>query len=195
MKTPFDFSPTLAGGGFRLSPLGAEDFDGLYAAAADPGVWAGHPAADRYRRPVFRKYFDYLLDAGGTLAIRTDPGERIVGCSRFYTSPDIGEEIAVGFTFLTRDLWGGDANMSVKRLMFGHAFESFDAVWLHIAPDNVRSRRATEKLGAGLIDIGAFRLTDEIAEWARYRISRDRWMAGPARAPDDGSLAADHGDA
>ena len=193
MSGRFNNRPELSDRHFTLRPLREDNREALAAAAADPGIWAGHPVKDRFKRDVFDPYFDFLLSAGGALAIREAETDRVVGCSRFYSSSDILGCVAIGFTFLTRDHWGGDANRRVKRMMLNHAFSDFDAVWFHIAPDNLRSRKATEKLGAALVDIGSFRLTNETAEWARYRLTREVWEAretwaarSGARAPKDG---------
>lgn len=53
----FDCQPTLFGRTLRLEPLAENDVEGMYQAASDPDVWAGHPATDRYKREVFETYF------------------------------------------------------------------------------------------------------------------------------------------
>ena len=79
----FDDQPTLEGKTLRLSPLVADDREGLYAAAADPLIWAQHPARTRAERATFDPYFDFLLSAGGTLAVRSKATGQIIGCTRF----------------------------------------------------------------------------------------------------------------
>ena len=169
----FDDQPHLTDGVFSLRPLAASDRDPLHAAASDPLIWAGHPAKTRGERAEFDPYFDFLLESGGALIIETAEG--VAGCSRFYESPDIAGDIGIGYTFLTRAHWGGDANLRIKRLMLDHAFGWFDAVWFHIAPDNIRSRKATAKIGAAFVDEGLFNLSDKDAEWARYRLTKQAW--------------------
>jgi RimJ/RimL family protein N-acetyltransferase len=73
---------------------------------------------------------------------------KIIGCSRYYVSPNQPDSISIGFTFLHHRYWGGATNSELKRLMLNHAFECFAEVWFHIAPSNIRSRKATAKLGA-----------------------------------------------
>jgi hypothetical protein len=55
---PFDRQPTLSGELVTVRPLLPNDFDALYAVAADPLVWAQHPEPDRWREDIFRTYFD-----------------------------------------------------------------------------------------------------------------------------------------
>jgi RimJ/RimL family protein N-acetyltransferase len=56
--------------------------------------------------------------------------------------------VAVGYTFICRDHWGGRWNRALKTLMLDHAFQFVDRVIFHVGVDNLRSRRAMEKLGA-----------------------------------------------
>lgn len=144
----FDKTPTLEGASVRLRPLVAGDFEALYAAAADPLLWAQHPDPLRYRRDVFeRNYFAAAL-ADGALVV-TDRGDgAVLGSSRYYDFDAAKREVAIGYTFLVRARWGGATNGEVKRLMLEHAFRRVDRVWFHVGVDNLRSRRALEKIGA-----------------------------------------------
>ena len=143
-----DLTPKLQTKRFTLSPLQASDIPALTHAAADPLIWEQHPAKDRWKADVFEPYVTWLLAQGGTLTIRSAAG-MAKGMSRFYQTPDIAPDWGIGFTFLTRDLWGGTANAEVKGAMIDHlAAQGANAVWLHFAPDNTRSLRATGKLGA-----------------------------------------------
>jgi len=56
--------------------------------------------------------------------------------------------VEIGWTFLGRAYWGGRYNGEMKRLMLDHAFRSVNRVIFVIGPDNRRSQRAVEKLGA-----------------------------------------------
>ena len=57
-------------------------------------------------------------------------------------------EVEIGWTFLARSHWGGHYNGELKRLMLQHAFRFVSSVVFFIDPQNRRSRRAVEKLGA-----------------------------------------------
>ncbi|MEL7216793.1 MAG: GNAT family N-acetyltransferase, partial [Pseudomonadota bacterium] len=148
----FDAQPDLADEDFHLAPLRGSDADSLARAASDPLIWAGHPAPDRYKPEVFEPYFDSLLASGGALSIRETEGHEIIGCSRFYTAPDRPGTVAIGFTFLVRKHWGGRTNRAVKSLMLKHIFASKPEAWFHIAPSNLRSQVATERLGARFVE-------------------------------------------
>ena len=144
----FDLQPTLAGSLVTLRPLRADDFDALFAAASDPLIWAQHPASDRYQREVFRRYFDEGLSSGGALVAIDSSDGRIIGSSRFHGYDDTQREIEIGWTFLVRSHWGGKHNGEMKQLMLRHAFRFVDRVVFLIGPENLRSQRAVEKIGA-----------------------------------------------
>ncbi len=95
----FDTLPELGGGGYRLRPLTEADRDGLWAVASDPEIWAQHPVKDRTTPKGFAPYFDKLLVAE-TLAILDAKTGDVIGCSRYYTSPDRPGTISIGHTVL-----------------------------------------------------------------------------------------------
>jgi N-acetyltransferase len=158
-----------------LKPLRREDLEGLYAAAADPDVWAGHPAKDRYKREVFEKYFEFLLGTASTLVVIDQASKKIIGCSRYYPAPDQPGSISIGFTFLNNAYWGGAMNFEMKRLMLDYAFKNFGEVWLHIAPDNIRSQKATLKLGAEHVYDAMLNLSGTPAPAMCFRLKKDAW--------------------
>ena len=171
----FEYQPTLTGPNLELRPLRAEDREDLTAAAADEATWAGHPARERYKPEVFAPYFEFLLQAGGALVIRRRESGKAIGCSRYYPVPDQPDGIGIGFTFLNSAWWGGTVNFELKLLMLDHAFAQLTTVWFHIAPSNIRSRKATAKLGA----VDAYEATLDLAgtptSWRCFRLDKDQW--------------------
>jgi RimJ/RimL family protein N-acetyltransferase len=144
-----ELQPVLEGPRLRLRPLKAGDFEALYAAASDPLIWELHPCSDRHEKPVFEAFFNSGLKSKGALAIIDKATKKIVGTSRYYDL-DGRKSVAIGFTFLTRDYWGGDYNRELKFLMLDHAFIYVSTVVFHVGENNKRSRRAMEKIGAKL---------------------------------------------
>ncbi len=53
----FDLQPELDGRLIQLRPLRKEDYEVLYAVAADPLIWEQHPVRDRYKQEVFKQFF------------------------------------------------------------------------------------------------------------------------------------------
>jgi N-acetyltransferase len=144
---PFDLQPILTSDLFTLRPLRAEDYDALFALAADPLIWEQHPAKDRYQEEVFRTFFREALESGGALVAIDAKDGRIIGSSRFHGYDVERKEVEIGWTFLARSHWGGRYNGEMKRLMLQHAFRFVDRVVFLVGPHNHRSQRALEKIG------------------------------------------------
>ena len=152
-----DWQPSgLIDGNVRLEPLREEHFEELYAVASDPLVWAQHPNPDRYRREVFRTFFDGAMASGGAFLIRAVDDGRAIGSSRFYEHDPEAGEVKVGYTFFARECWGRGVNPTVKRLMLAYAFRHVERVVFHVGAANIRSQKAMEAIGAvkvGEVDV------------------------------------------
>lgn len=149
--TPFDSQPTLTGATVTLSPLRAEDWDALFAVAADPLIWAVHPAHDRWQEPVFRRFFADAMASGGCLVIRDNATGAVIGSSRYDRTRVEPDEVEIGWTFLARDYWGGVTNREIKTLMIAHALRWYAAAVFYVGEANARSCRAMEKIGGVLL--------------------------------------------
>ncbi len=148
---PFDLQPNLKGKLVALRPLRTDDYPGLYAVASDPLIWEQHPANDRYKEDVFKAFFREAMESRGALIIVDSGDGRVIGSSRFYGYEQDKSEIEIGWTFLARSHWGGTYNKEVKQLMLNHAFKYVNSVIFLIGPQNFRSRRAIEKIGATVV--------------------------------------------
>jgi RimJ/RimL family protein N-acetyltransferase len=173
----FDRQPTLTGRLVAVRPLRAGDFDGLYAVAADPGIWEQHPAHDRHEEPVFREFFREALASGGALLVTDLASRRIIGSSRFHGHDAERDEIEIGWTFLARSHWGGRYNGELKQLMLRHAFRTVGAVIFLVSPANTRSRRAVEKIG------GVLQPEPDAQGRVVYRITAADFAASEVPAP------------
>jgi RimJ/RimL family protein N-acetyltransferase len=145
---PLDLQPVLHGDLVRLRPLRPDDWDALYAVAADPLIWVQHPCSDRYQEDVFRKFFQDALDSGGAFVIVDAADGRLIGSSRYHGYDEAKSEIEIGWTFLARSHWGGAYNGDLKQLMLRHALGSVKRVVFIVGTGNRRSQRALEKIGA-----------------------------------------------
>ncbi|MDQ4088375.1 MAG: GNAT family N-acetyltransferase [Pseudomonadota bacterium] len=147
-----DLQPTLFGPQLLLRPLEPADREALYAVASDPLIWADHPAHDRHLPAVFERYFDEAIASGGALLAVESASNAAIGSSRFSFEFAQPGEVEIGWTFLARQHWGGPMNREMKRLMLRHAFTEVETAMFRVAEQNVRSRRAMEKIGARLTE-------------------------------------------
>jgi RimJ/RimL family protein N-acetyltransferase len=169
VKRGFDPQPVLKGSLVALRPLREDDFDALYAVASDPLIWEQHPQRDRWKAEVFAGYFDEQLASGGALLVLDSATGEAIGLSRYHGYDPEQSEVEIGWTFLARRYWGGLYNRELKDLMLAHAFSFVHSVVFLVGPDNMRSRRAVEKIGA--VEIGTRSGADGRASVA-YRIER-----------------------
>lgn len=146
----FELQPHLVGDLLELRPLRPEDWEALFRIASDPMIWEQHPARDRYQEDVFQAFFQEALDSGGALVAIDRKTRKIIGSSRYFGYEPEKSEIEIGWTFLARSYWGGEYNGEMKRLMVGHALRFVESVVFLVGPENFRSRRALEKIGAVL---------------------------------------------
>jgi RimJ/RimL family protein N-acetyltransferase len=144
----FDYQPVLKGDLVLLRPLRPEDYDDLYAVAADPLIWEQHPDRNRHEEAVFQEFFREALASGGALIAIDATTQRVIGSSRFHGYSQERSEVEIGWTFLARSHWGGAYNGEMKQLMLRHAFRFVERVVFLIGPANLRSQRAVEKIGA-----------------------------------------------
>jgi RimJ/RimL family protein N-acetyltransferase len=150
---PFDLQPTLTGKLLTLRPLREDDFDALFAVASDPMIWEQHPASDRYKEAVFRAFFSDAMASGGAFLVLDNREGAVIGSSRYFGYDEATSEIEIGWSFLARSHWGGVDNGEMKDLMLRHAFGFVEKVVFWIGPENWRSRKAVEKIGAEFVGV------------------------------------------
>ena len=167
---PFDLQPVLTGDVIELRPLREENFPTLYDVASDPLIWEQHPESDRWTEPVFRQFFRGAMESGGAFAALDRSDGRIIGSSRFAGYDEAASEIEIGWTFLARSHWGGTYNREMKRLMLTHAFQFVRRVVFRVGPNNRRSQRALEKIGASYLGLES---DSRRGQAALFEITRD----------------------
>ncbi len=148
----FPLQPTLSSEFVKIVPLKADDFETLYKVASDPEIWEQHPNKDRYKREVFKTFFEGAMESGGAFLVYDNRSNDVIGSSRFYGFDKEKDSVTIGYTFLAKDHWGSTYNHALKKLMLEHAFKYVSKVMFHIGAVNIRSQKAIEKLGAKKVD-------------------------------------------
>src|SRR6266436_9655387 len=143
----FDLQPNLRGELIELRPLAPEDWDDLFSVASGPLICEQQPESDRYKEDVFKVFFREALECGGAFVIIDKKTQQIIGSTRFYGYATEKSEIEIGWTFLARSYWGGRYNRELKQLMLAHAFKFVERVVFYVGQRNLRSQKATEKIG------------------------------------------------
>lgn len=147
-KTP-NWQPTnLETNILKLVPLTALDFDALFEVASDPLIWEQHPTKDRYKKEVFQLFFDGAVASKTAFLIIDTATNNLIGSTRYYDYRPDQSSIAIGYTFLNRNYWGGTYNKASKKILLNYAFQYVDKVYFHIGATNVRSQKAILNIGA-----------------------------------------------
>jgi RimJ/RimL family protein N-acetyltransferase len=171
-----NFQPILKGQNFTIRPIIENDFYDLYLCASDKKLWEGHPAKNRYKKVEFVRWFKNAIESQTTVVFIDNKTKKIIGSSRFYTVDSDPNGISIGYTFLARNHWGGKTNFELKKLMLDYTFNYFDSVWFHIAPSNIRSQKAIQKIGAVFCYEKISNIFDEPDHWLYYKIERSEWL-------------------
>jgi N-acetyltransferase len=176
----FNYQPVLEGELITMRPYQEADWDELFAVARDPLIWELHPVHNRWKEPVFRYNIDdAFADQGGLVAIERASG-RIIGYSRYSCTETEADEVEIGWTFLARRFWGGRVNLDMKRQMLTHALAHFPTVIFRVGENNLRSRRAVEKIGGRLIERRSLTVFQGVEIWhVTYLIDRAGFEGGP----------------
>lgn len=152
-KLEFEIQPILENEVVSIRPLKEDDFETVFQMASDPLIWEQHPSRDRYKREEFAKYFQGGIESKGAFLVLDSKTKQPIGCTRYYDLNKEPDSVAIGFTFLIRKVWGGRHNSALKSLMINHAFKFVNRIIFHVGPENFRSQKAVEKLGAMNIGI------------------------------------------
>ena len=171
-----NLQPTIENELILLRPLRETDFEPLYQVAKDPLIWEQHPAHDRYKKEVYSEFFYDSLQSKGALIIMDKSSNQVIGSTRFKPVTNAGQAIEIGWTFLSRNYWGGKYNQVLKKLMIDYAFKSVDDVIFYVGKKNIRSQKAIEKIGAVRITEPGFQhfMTDS-GNNITYRINKKDW--------------------
>lgn len=161
----------------KLTPLHKDDFEKLYAVAADPLIWEQHPSNDRYKKEVFQLFFDSAIESKSAFLIIDKAGGNIIGSTRFYDYKPENSSIALGFTFLAKKYWGGRYNQACKKLLLDYAFQFVDKVYFHVGVTNTRSQIAILKTGAVKVNEVDFNQYEAMPLNFEYVIHKETWLS------------------
>lgn len=174
----FNIQPKLENDRVILYPLRENDFEGLYNVASDPKIWEQHPNKDRWKKEVFKTFFEGAMQSEGAFKIVDKPTGNAIGSTRYYDYNNKDNSIFIGYTFYATSCWGSGINKSVKKLMLDYAFQFVSKVYFHIGANNTRSQIAIGRIGAEKIaeqEVTYF--GEETKLNFVYEINKQKWTA------------------
>ncbi|KAA3439231.1 GNAT family N-acetyltransferase [Rufibacter hautae] len=172
----FEIQPVLENEKVALYPLREEDFEALYTTASDPKIWEQHPNKDRWRKDVFRTFFEGAMQSRGAFRIVDKSTGDTIGSTRFYGFNQQDNSILIGYTFYATSCWGKGINQAVKAMMLDYIFQFVSKVFFHIGAKNTRSQIAIGRVGAEKV------AEEEVAYFGEasqlnfvYEITKEKW--------------------
>nr|WP_317163759.1 GNAT family N-acetyltransferase [Elizabethkingia argenteiflava] len=161
-----------------LYPLQETDFDDLYSVASDPKIWEQHPNKNRWKKEVFRTFFEGAMLSKSAFKIVDKTTGNTIGSTRIYDYNAQEKSIFIGYTFYAVKYWGKGFNHSVKNTMLDYLFQYVSKVYVHIGANNIRSQIAIGRIGAEKI------AEQEIVYYGEasclnfvYEIRKEKWAA------------------
>jgi RimJ/RimL family protein N-acetyltransferase len=150
-----DLQARLIGRLVVLEPLSAGHEAGLVAAAGDPEMFRWMPVDMASSPAALRDWLQTSIDSARAgrevpfAIVSTQTGE-VLGSTRFMELRFEHLRAEIGWSWLTRDVWGTGANVETKLLLLTQAFEVAGLRRVEFKTDarNERSRGALDALGA-----------------------------------------------
>ncbi len=154
MHKPWIPHPTILNGQIvDLLPLELHHFDELLSAASDKRIWEFY-VGDWSNPERFRSIYNACLDARDKgsdypFVIFHKPTKKIIGSTRLLDIGKYDHRLEIGGTWLMPEYWATAVNFDCKLALLTFCFESLMAhrVQLKTQHDNIRSRKAIEKIG------------------------------------------------
>lgn len=167
-----------------LEPLTEEHIIQLANISEDPEIWRFF-SADLSDPKEMTNWMGQRLNESSegrqmTYAIKLNKTGQVIGTSS-YGRIDLKEKvIEIGWTWIGASFIGAGINRHMKFLMLRHAFETMEIERLELRTDedNVRSRRAMEKIGAqhdGTLRSDRFKPNGSRRNSVVYSILKDEW--------------------
>jgi RimJ/RimL family protein N-acetyltransferase len=177
-KMNFDIQSILENDKIALFPLLEKDFEDLYEIGSDPKIWEQHPNKDRWKKEVFKTFFEGAIKSGGAFKIIDKRNGKVIGSTRFYDYNKQENSILIGYTFYSIQSWGKGINNSVKTIMLNYAFQFVSRVYFHVGEDNIRSQIAISRLKAR--KIGEQEVTyfgEQPKQNYVYELNKNEWFS------------------
>ena len=154
MNDKFKTEIILDGESVTLIPLQKEHFSELLEAASNPEIWeltsVNYSVPEIFYENNNKAIDDKLKGTVYPFIIKDKTTDKIIGTTRFLEISESDKKLEIGVTWLKKEYWGTKTNIECKYLLLEYCFEKleFNRVQFRAKADNIRSRKAIEKIGA-----------------------------------------------
>ena len=183
----------LRGRRIEIRPLEYESLDTLFAVAQDPDIWR-NTSVDYSVPENFYPNFNAALQGRAEgrsypLLICMAGSSQIIGTTRLLEIVPQDRKLEIGVTWLASQYWGTGANTECKYLLLEYCFEILEAnrVQFRAKSENMRSRRALEKIGAtfeGIHRQDKIEPSGQARNTAFFSILKNEWPDVKSRLTD-----------
>jgi len=177
--------PTILEGKLvQLLPLEEKYFDTLHAAAADKRIWEFYTGDWSVRETFNRVYNGSLKNREKGLeypfVISLKKNGEIIGSTRLMDIGKYDKRLEIGGTWYKPEYWATAINPDCNLALLTYSFETLKAkrVQLKTQHDNLRSRKAIEKIGGkfeGIIRQHMLKDDGNFRSSAYFSILDDEW--------------------
>lgn len=184
-KFPFEKSILLENDRARLTPLKLSDAELLWPIAQNPELLAYSPS-DIHTRELLDLYIKTALDRvkernSYPFLIFDKQTGKVAGSTRFGNVSEYDDRLEIGWTWIGTEFQGTGLNAACKQLLLTYAFETlgYERVELRIDKRNIRSRKATEKLGCqmeGVLRHHVLMPDGHRRDTVYYSLLREEWF-------------------
>lgn len=174
----------LPGQSVKLLPLQESHFDELADLARDERIWKFYAMNCANRATLMQELGDALAerDKGSQFpfVIFHNEHQKLIGSTRFISMQPRHRKLEIGWTWLHPDYWATEVNAECKLLLLTFCFEELSTIRVQLKTDenNVRSRRAIEKIGGqfeGILRNDMIRENNTYRNSAYYSIIESDW--------------------
>ncbi|MDR0194592.1 MAG: GNAT family N-acetyltransferase [Myroides sp.] len=174
----------LTGETVTLLPLELHHLEELYIAGADKVLWKLVPT-DCSIKETFISNYTTAIEARDKgiqypFVIIDNETNKIIGSTRLFEIYHADKKLEIGWSWITQPYWGTIVNLESKLLLLTYCFETLQTnrVQLKTKDDNIRSRKAIEKIGGvfeGILRKDKIQEDGTTRNAAYYSILDDEW--------------------
>lgn len=174
----------LNGARIRLLPMEASHLQALYDLSKERKIWE--------HIPVDMSDFASVSDSVNAALLEKEKGtqypfvifheqqRRIIGSTRLMDMQPAHRKLEIGWTWLHTDFWSSGLNKECKVLLLTFCFEQLHAIRVYLKTDeqNIRSRKAIEKIGGrfeGIFKNDMIRSNGTRRNSAYFSIIEEEW--------------------
>lgn len=177
-------STILKGELIELIPLEEKHFAELESLAREKKIWEFLPTDMSTTEKRYQAFVKALVERDkGTqfpFVLFHQKENKIIGSTRLMNIESAHKKLEIGWTWLHPNYWATAANLECKLLLLTFCFEELKAirVQLKTSVENIRSRKAIEKIGGqfeGILRYDMIRDNGTKRNSVYYSIIEDEW--------------------